>query len=389
MRIDNKSSKIDKDMKKILKSTLLLLCGIGLFTACADDRDSNPTLQQPTTFVLNTPAYSTSNVDLATSTGIPFTWNSPNYGFPVACTYQLQVSKDGNFTVDLASVDEDHQSDANYATIDDVFTEAKGTLGASKLSRAINAINGWTETAPDVATVFVRAKAELTGTQTVYSNTVQIKVVPNLVVAPSFAEYIYEIGNESGWSTAYPMRSPNQDGIYQSYNYLDGAFKFKPNADNWTGDWGQNPSGAYGDLVEDGEEDCNKADGAFPDEVKPAGFYQIDVDITTMKWSITAVNSITMVGDFNGWNQADAEMHMAYNQAEGCWQMTYTFAADAQVKFAMNDDWSTSWGGADGDGSNYGNLTQYSGANLEVPAGTYTVKLYLSYEGNNKVEFNQ
>lgn len=376
-------------MKKILKSTLLLLCGIGLFTACADDRDSNPTLQQPTTFVLNTPAYSTSNVDLATSTGIPFTWNSPNYGFPVACTYQLQVSKDGNFTVDLASVDEDHQSDANYATIDDVFTEAKGTLGASKLSRAINAINGWTETAPDVATVFVRAKAELTGTQTVYSNTVQIKVVPNLVVAPSFAEYIYEIGNESGWSTAYPMRSPNQDGIYQSYNYLDGAFKFKPNADNWTGDWGQNPSGAYGDLVEDGEEDCNKADGAFPDEVKPAGFYQIDVDITTMKWSITAVNSITMVGDFNGWNQADAEMHMAYNQAEGCWQMTYTFAADAQVKFAMNDDWSTSWGGADGDGSNYGNLTQYSGANLEVPAGTYTVKLYLSYEGNNKVEFNQ
>lgn len=389
MRIDNKSSKIDKDMKKILKSTLLLLCGIGLFTACADDRDSNPTLQQPTTFVLNTPAYSTSNVDLATSTGIPFTWNSPNYGFPVACTYQLQVSKDGNFTVDLASVDEDHQSDANYATIDDVFTEAKGTLGASKLSRAINAINGWTETAPDVATVFVRAKAELTGTQTVYSNTVQIKVVPNLVVAPSFAEYIYEIGNESGWSTAYPMRSPNQDGIYQSYNYLDGAFKFKPNADNWTGDWGQNPSGTYGDLVEDGEEDCNKADGAFPDEVKPAGFYQIDVDITTMKWSITAVNSITMVGDFNGWNQADAEMHMAYNQAEGCWQMTYTFAADAQVKFAMNDDWSTSWGGADGDGSNYGNLTQYSGANLEVPAGTYTVKLYLSYEGNNKVEFNQ
>ena len=376
-------------MKKILKSTLLLLCGIGLFTACADDRDSNPTLQQPTTFVLNTPAYSTSNVDLATSTGIPFTWNSPNYGFPVACTYQLQVSKDGNFTVDLASVDEDHQSDANYATIDDVFTEAKGTLGASKLSRAINAINGWTETAPDVATVFVRAKAELTGTQTVYSNTVQIKVVPNLVVAPSFAEYIYEIGNESGWSTAYPMRSPNQDGIYQSYNYLDGAFKFKPNADNWTGDWGQNPSGTYGDLVEDGEEDCNKADGAFPDEVKPAGFYQIDVDITTMKWSITAVNSITMVGDFNGWNQADAEMHMAYNQAEGCWQMTYTFAADAQVKFAMNDDWSTSWGGADGDGSNYGNLTQYSGANLEVPAGTYTVKLYLSYEGNNKVEFNQ
>lgn len=376
-------------MKKILKSTLLFLCAIGLFTACADDRDSNPTLLQPTSFVLNTPSYATSNIDLATSTGIPFTWNQPAYGFPVACTYQFQVSKNGSFTVSLADVDEDHQSDADYAVIDDVFTEAKGVLGSSKLSRAINAINGWTEDAPATAQVFVRVISELAGTNSVLSNVVEITVVPNLVVAPSFPEFIYEIGNESGWATSYPMRSPNLDGIYQSYNYLDGAFKFKPNADNWNGDWGQNPAGPYGTLVEDGEEDCNAADKSFPDDVKPAGFYQIDVDMTAMTWSITAVNSITMVGDFNGWNQADADMHMAYNQAEGCWQITYTFAADAQVKFAMNDDWSTSWGGADGDGSNYGNLTQYSGANLEVPAGTYTVKLYLSCEGNNKVEFIQ
>lgn len=376
-------------MKNILKSTVLLLCGIGLFTACADDRDSNPTLQQPTAFVLNTPAYATSNIDLATSTGIPFTWNQPTYGFPVACTYQLEVSKDGNFTINLADKDEEHQAEADYAVIDDVFTEAKGTLGAAKLSRAINALFGWTDTAPDVVTVWVRAVAELNGTQPVYSNVVTILVSPNLVVAPSFAEFIYEIGNESGWSTPYPMRSPNQDGIYQSYNYLDGAFKFKPNADNWEGDWGQDPNGDYGTLVVDGEEDCNKSDGAYPDEVKPAGFYQIDVDMTAMTWKITAVNSITMVGDFNGWNQADAAMHMTYNVTEACWQITYTFDADAQVKFAMNDDWSTSWGGANGDGTNYGNLTQNSGANLTVPAGTYTVKLYLSYEGNNKVEFLQ
>ena len=383
---------ITKKYRRLLTGLSFVICHIAfsmMFASCADDRDSNPTLQQPSTFVLNTPAYSTSNIDLATSTGIPFTWNSPNYGFPVACTYQLQVSKDGNFNTDLASVAEEEQATADFATIDDVFTEAKGTLSASKLSRAINAIFGWTETAPESATVHVRAMAALTGTTPVYSNVVTIKVVPNLVVAPSFPEFIYEIGNESSWSTAYPMRSPNQDGIYQSYNYLDGAFKFKPNADYWTGDWGQDPAGAYGTLVVDGEEDCNKADGAFPDNVKPAGFYQIDVDMTAMTWSITPVNSITMVGDFNGWNQADGDMHMTYDQGEGCWKITYTFGADAQVKFAMNDDWSTSWGGADGDGSNYGNLTQYSGANLEVPAGTYTVKLYLSCEGNNKVEFNQ
>lgn len=376
-------------MKKIIKSTMLLLCGIGLFTACADDRDSNPTLLQPTEFVLNTPAYSTSNIDLATSTGIPFTWNSPNYGFPVSASYQLQVSLDGNFTVNLADMDEEHQADADYATIDEVYNQTSGTLSASKLSRAINAISGWDEnTVPAAAKVYARAIADVSGTQTVYSNVVTLMVIPNLVVAPSFAPFIYEIGNESGWGTAYPMALVDQaNGLYQSYNYLNGGFKFRPNEGNWNGDFGQDPAGEYGNLVVDGEEDCNDPGKSFPDDAKPAGFYQIDVDIVNMKWKISPVNSITMVGDFNGWNQADATTHMTYNVAEGCWTIDWTFSADAQVKFAMNDDWSVSWGGADGNGANYGNLTQYSGANLEVPAGTYTVKLYLGCEGTHKVEF--
>ena len=378
-------------MKKIFKSILLILCSIGLFTACADDRDSNPTLLQPNEFVLNTPAYAAMAIDLATSEGIPFTWNQPAYGFPVAAAYQLQVSLDGNFTKDLADMDEDHQADADFATVDEVYNEAKGLMNASKLSRAINAISGWDEnTVPALAKVFVRCISELANNKPVYSNVVEINVVPNLVVAATFAPFIYEIGNESGWATAYPMPLVDEvNGLYQSYNYLDGGFKFRPNEDNWNNDFGQDPNGAYGDLVEEGEEDCNDPGKSFPDDAKPAGFYQIDVDIVNMKWKISAVNSITMVGSFNGWTVDDASTHMTYNKGEGCWEIDYTFAEDAEVKFAMNDDWSVSWGGADGDGSNYGNLTQYSGANLNVAAGTYKVKLYLSCEGKHKVEFIQ
>ena len=33
-------------MKNIFKSSLLLLCSVALFTACADDNDSNPVLGQ-------------------------------------------------------------------------------------------------------------------------------------------------------------------------------------------------------------------------------------------------------------------------------------------------------------------------------------------------------
>ena len=34
----------------------LLLAGLAMFTACTDDRDSNPTVQPPSTFELNMPA---------------------------------------------------------------------------------------------------------------------------------------------------------------------------------------------------------------------------------------------------------------------------------------------------------------------------------------------
>mgnify|MGYP001752715446 CR=1 FL=1 len=44
-------------MNKILKSFLIIGLGLGIFTACDDDRDSNPTLISPTEFVLNTPAH--------------------------------------------------------------------------------------------------------------------------------------------------------------------------------------------------------------------------------------------------------------------------------------------------------------------------------------------
>ena len=46
-------------MKTMIKSALLLICGLSLWASCADDRDSNPTIQRPTSFTMNTPAYAT------------------------------------------------------------------------------------------------------------------------------------------------------------------------------------------------------------------------------------------------------------------------------------------------------------------------------------------
>ena len=59
----------------------LLLAGLAMFTACTDDRDSNPTVQQPSTFELNMPALGGSVYDLANTDSIRLTYEQPDYGY--------------------------------------------------------------------------------------------------------------------------------------------------------------------------------------------------------------------------------------------------------------------------------------------------------------------
>ncbi len=191
----------------------------------------------------------------------------------------------------------------------------------------------------------------------------------------NFKEFFYEIGGESTWGVTHALYGKNFDGKYQGYYYLDSEFKFRPNADNWEGDYEFNGEGKISD---NGGSNCPAPEAAF---------YQIDVDLAAGTYALTAVKSITMVGTHNSWNVADAATHMTYNKEENCWQIEYTFAEQTSLKFAMNDDWTVSWGGANGDASNYGNLTQNNGKDLSVAAGKYLIKLFLSYEGANKVTF--
>jgi len=186
----------------------------------------------------------------------------------------------------------------------------------------------------------------------------------------NFNEYIYEIGNESGWSTSHALRCPNFDGKYQGYYWMDGEYKFKPNADNWDGDWENDGEGKIAD------------NGGSNMPGLAAGFYQIDVNLADMTYAATLVESISIIGTVNGnW---DTDTDLTYNKETGAWEVTATLNA-GEMKFRMNHDWAISWGGANGDGTNYSDLTQNGGANLQVAAGTYLIQLYIQHEGANKV----
>ena len=85
-------------MKNIIKSALLVVMSLFLMTACSDDNDSNPTIQSPTEFKLNTPALENTPIDLANSSKIILTCSQPNYGYTASVQYTVQVATDENMT---------------------------------------------------------------------------------------------------------------------------------------------------------------------------------------------------------------------------------------------------------------------------------------------------
>ncbi len=180
-----------------------------------------------------------------------------------------------------------------------------------------------------------------------------------------YPDNFYEIGNEGGWSTSHLLLG-NGNGQYAGYYYLDGEFKFKPNADNWNDDL---------EYVSGDATSGSLTDGGGPNCPDPgAGFYQINLDFANMHYSLLKIESISMIGGFNDWN---ADLEMTYNKDAGCWEVT-TDKVSGEFKFRANHDWAINWGGAEND------LTQ-DGANLNIEAGTYKFQLYISYTGNNKV----
>ncbi len=80
-------------MKKGIKISFTADDGIGNVRCCSsDDRDDNPTITTPTEFILDTPAIAGNNIDLAHSSTLQLTCSQPNYGFPAATKYNVQIS---------------------------------------------------------------------------------------------------------------------------------------------------------------------------------------------------------------------------------------------------------------------------------------------------------
>ena len=383
-------------MKNILKSSLLLLCGMGLFIACSDDNDSNPTLQQPSTFPLNEPAYAAQIVDLQNSDEMRLTWSQPEYGFPAEVSYDIQASLSGNFTIstDEANADESGSLIPDYAVVASGCNGGAGTIDPSVLDRNLVQIGQWTQdNIPATQSVFIRAIATTAGAEPIISNVITVNVAPYYVAlkdaAPELWYLVGECVGDGSWnnsaggigSAIFPLMTlagesydkVTGQGVISYTGYFPGGkgFKLIQTPGDWNEQWGAGDAGYV------------KNDGGSGNITVPSdGYYTVLLDtkndVLTIEPFVGAsgrvFSSMGMPGGYNGWD-VNANLMNAYDTYDGCenhaWSATFEPGEDGEMKFAADGGWDFNWGN---DAFPWGEGKQ-NGANIPYVAGSYTVFL--------------
>ncbi|MBR5169577.1 MAG: SusF/SusE family outer membrane protein [Muribaculaceae bacterium] len=378
-------------MKKIFLSSLMLLSMALVFTACSDDRDSNPTLVQPSTFTLNNPV--NPMVDLLNSEGIEFVWSQPDYGgWPAAVEYQLEVSPTNSWNVstDEAAADETGATIADYAILPSIYASCTGVMSATDLAKQLVSICQWDENSvPEKQTVYVRAKASTPGTKTIYSNVVSLEVNPYYIeLADAPIELWYLVGEgigSSDWDNGpnsvatgglvpmypimgneYDTRTGQGEIEYAGFFYAGKGFKLVRDPGNWDNQWGMG-DGAF--VKNDG--------GSGNITVEADGYYRIRLNTATDELVIEpydgAVGVYTMIsmpGGYQEWNTGENMMNgMSTSVENHDWYLMNVTYDDTELKFAADNSWDVNWGATD---FPYG-IGTGGGPNIPVKAGTYNV----------------
>lgn len=378
-----------------------LMIGLVTFTACDSDRDDNPTLSVPDSFVLNTPAYSTEYTDLKTTNTLSFSWSQPAYGYTAATTYSLDMSLTGEFK-DATTASDGTVTAATYYTMPGTFTAVNGTVDASKINSDILEAKGWKDDSTLVKdapiTVYFRCKAVVDGNtaDNVYSNVVTANVRPYFVITKAAPPAVwYLIGGAIGdgkWTNSaaglgksvfpldidpdctYDKATGKGTFIYTGYFETGKGFKLIGVVGGWDAQFGNSGGDGFGSFV--------YADGGSGNIVVPkSGWYKIVLDNTpsTPTLTITEVDdpgytlfsSMNIAGDFNKWVTTQ-KMESCNPDNPNNHEWYYVLDAtggDTTAKFLAEGAWDHNWGT---DTFPYG-FGKQNGANIPVTKGSYVV----------------
>lgn len=176
-------------MKKIsILMALALLIGISV-TSCK--QDTQPRLEKPTEFVLNTPPMADQTYILSADNGIDLTVSQPDYGMGVVTSYQTQISFDPEFTT--------------YENIESISTQAKIAISGEEMAQAMCKLMGYVSNdtedmfSPAARDVYVRVRAFIPNASysDITSNTIKLVVKPFKAV--KLPARLYVVGDVNGW----------------------------------------------------------------------------------------------------------------------------------------------------------------------------------------------
>lgn len=226
---------------------LALVAGTSL-TSCKDDTE--PRLEKPTEFVLNTPSMANQTYVLTADNGIDLAVSQPNYGLGVVPNYQTQIS----FTEDFAK----------YADIESLSQQAQIRLNGEELAQAMCKLMGYVSNdtedlySGEARKVYFRVHAFVSNCDysDITSNMIALTVVPFKAV--KLPARIYVIGDVSGWDINNGAIYIEEDAVGSNvfvgtveftHDQAAAGFRFYQTLGSW-GDNGMLPS--IGSNADDG-----------------------------------------------------------------------------------------------------------------------------------------
>jgi len=170
------------------------------------------------------------------------------------------------------------------------------------------------------------------------------------------------------WGNAGPDAKFTYDYVTDTFKVgvklIDGEIKFRKN-NQWTEDFGDN--GADGTLEAGGD-----------NLVVTAGFYAITLDFNAGTYTIEATDIYGVVGSgYNDWGNAGPDFSFT-PLSNGIWVAEIVPLVDGEIKFRVNEEWTSDYGGSAG-------TLAAGGSNIPVTAGNYRVSfdtVNLTYELN-------
>lgn len=181
--------------------------------------------------------------------------------------------------------------------------------------------------------------------------------------------FIYFIGATDGWKSSDQKLAlvDEAKGVYTGYVYVAGLqFKFQRVAGSWDNEINAGTFNTFSDAAtpnENGNIGVNAGEGVY--------YFDVNLGEGTIK--ATKVETMGIIGQFNGWS---GDAVMTWNAEEYCFEATKVGVTADGWKFRVNGGWDINLGGS------LNNLTA-GGDNITVAGNT--VKLYPTRKTNDNI----